>query len=72
MDQILKIPLRRTVQVTEIVDGQTRVLTGQVVGATSEQFPHYDVLVEGRIIANVPHERVREPRARSDIFGVVR
>lgn len=63
--------LRTKVVVTDIVQGVARELTGTVVGVTREAKPHYDVLVNGRVLTNIPCERVREATNRRDIFGIV-
>ena len=65
------IPLRKSVFVSEIVDGLSRTLTGMVVGVSRMHPPRYDVLVDGKVLSNLPAERVREVRDRNDIFGTV-
>lgn len=66
------ITLRKPVVVTQIVAGAAREVTGTVVGVTYEKERHYDVLVNGEVLSNLPGERVREVTKRRDIFGVVK
>lgn len=69
----MMIALRKPVFVTTIDSyGSARTEPGQVVGVSRMHPPYYDVMVGGKVLSNLPADRVREIVNRPDIFGVVK
>lgn len=53
----MMLPLKSAVEVTR--PGSTKGKPGVIVGRTREQTPHYDVLIDGAVLNNLPAAQVK-------------